>query len=99
MEHPSFVRKLQPQAMDMFPPWQLRLTEIQSVVSFPAQVQLRLTDIVIMHSFCAPYYLGPGLFGWLSNSMKGESKYLLLEKKVFAAALEEYSKSVAREGK
>jgi hypothetical protein len=83
--------------MDMFPPWQLRLTEIQSVKRSPEYVQPTLTNILV-HSFSEPrYVIEP--FGWFSSSKKCESKYPLLKKGAFAVALKEYSKSIAREGK
>jgi len=77
MERQSFFKQLWPRAMDMFPPWQLRLTEIH---------------------FSEPrYVIDP--FGWFSSSKKCESKYPLLGRGAFAVGLEEYSKSIAREGK
>jgi hypothetical protein len=86
--------------MDMFPPWQLRLTEIQLVISFSACTQSKESmDIIPLLSFNSPRYAILNPFGWLSGKSSDESKYSLLKKETFAAALEEYSKSVAREGK
>ena len=59
----------------------------------------RMTNVTFLHSFSAPRYASLNPLGWYFDSGKSQPKYPLLKRSAFAAALKEYSKSVAREGK